>query len=61
MAEITSKELGALSDQMAIEKNLVSKYQCYAKSVTDVELKRIFEMNAKRHQKHLNDLFSNLK
>jgi len=38
MAQITSKELGGISDQMAIEKNLISKYQCYAKNATDGEL-----------------------
>jgi len=61
MAQITSKELGGISDQMAIEKNLISKYQCYAKNATDGELKKMFETNARKHQNHLNDLYANLK
>ncbi len=61
MAQITCKELGGISDQMAIEKNLISKYQCFSKTATDGEIKKIFETNARKHQNHLDELYSNLK
>ena len=35
MPQITEKELGAISDQLAIEENLVAKYTYYATLTQD--------------------------
>ena len=61
MAQITAKELGALSDLMSVEENLVAKYRFYASQTQDATLKNQYEQIAMRHQKHYDTLLSNLK
>lgn len=61
MAQITSKELTALSDLMSIEENLVTKYRAYACQTTDKTLKNEFEQIAQRHQRHYDELYAQLK
>ncbi len=61
MAQITAKELGALSDLMSIEENLVAKYNFFATQTTDTELKVKYEEIAMRHQRHYDELLSKLK
>ena len=61
MAQITSKELGALSDLLTMEKNLTAKYQQTAAEATDSTLKNHYEQMAMRHQTHYDELLSNLK
>ncbi len=61
MAQITSKELTALSDLMSIEENLVAKYRTYACQTTDNALKNEFEQIAQRHQRHYDELYAQLK
>ncbi len=61
MAQITCKELTALSDLMGIEENLIAKYQAAACITTDSVLKNEYEQLAQRHQRHFDELYSNLK
>ena len=61
MAQITAKELTALSDLLSIEENLVAKYKNYATQATDVTLKNQYEQLAQRHQRHFDELYANLK
>ena len=35
MAQITTKELGAIGDALAVEETLISKYRYYASIATD--------------------------
>ena len=61
MAEITSKELGAIGDALAIEETLIGKYRYYASMATDAAIKNHFEQMADRHKRHYDELYSNLK
>ncbi len=61
MAEITEKELSAISDLLTAEQNLVAKYRAYASMVDDTVLKNQYEQIAARHQRHFDQLYSNLK
>ncbi len=61
MAQITAKELTALSDLMGIEENLAAKYHAVACLTTDSVLKNEYEQLAQRHQRHFDELYSNLK
>ena len=61
MAQITEKELTALSDLMSMEQNLVAKYRAYACQTTDDALKNEYEQIAQRHQRHYDELYANLK
>lgn len=61
MAQITEKELSALSDLLTMEENLVAKYRAYACTTTDAALKNEYEQIAQRHQRHYDELFANLK
>lgn len=61
MAQITCKELSAISDLLSLEESLVAKYKCYAAEATDSVLKNQYEQIAQRHQRHFDELYSNLK
>ena len=61
MAKITSKELSAISDLMSVEQSMVAKYKAFAEQTTDSVLKNQYEQIAHRHQRHLDQLYSNLK
>ena len=61
MAQITGKELTALSDLLSMEENLVAKYKQFSCDATDSNLKNQYEQFAQRHQQHYDELFSNLK
>ena len=56
MANITSKELTAIEDQLNLERNLVKKYQTYASMCTDPQIKSTCEQVAGQHQNHYNKL-----
>ena len=60
MANLTTKELSAIEDQLAIEQTLVKKYQLYAPSSTDPQLKAKCEQIAAKHQTHFDRLISQL-
>ena len=61
MAQITSKELGGLSDLLSMEENLIAKYKSYATSSQDSAMCAKYEQLACRHQRHYDELVSNLK
>ncbi len=61
MAQITGKELSALSDLLTMEQNLIAKYKDYACRATDSTLKNEYEQIASCHQRHFDELYANLK
>lgn len=60
MANLTSKELSAIEDQLSAEKNLVEKFMLYSANVTDPQLKTKCEQIASSHQNHYNQLLNKL-
>ena len=61
MAQITCKELSALSDLLTVEENMVAKCHAYAALISDSALKNQCEQMAQRHQRHFDELYANLK
>lgn len=61
MAQITEKELSALSDLLTAEKNMAAKCKQLAEDCSDSALKNCYEQTAARHQRHYDELYSNLK
>lgn len=61
MANITTKELSALSDQLNFEQVLSAKYQTAASAVTDPQLKASCETYAKQHKENFQCLLAYLK
>ena len=61
MAQLSAKELTAISDLLSMEENLVAKYRTYACQTTDDTLKNEYEQIAQRHQRHYDELYSHLK
>ena len=61
MAQITSKELSGISDQLAIEQNLIAKFKSYSQQTQDAALKAKYDDIAQKHQKHFEALYANLK
>lgn len=57
---LTTKELAALEDQLAVEQNTIKKFTQYAQMTTDPQLKTQFENNAAKHQNHFNRLLAQL-
>lgn len=61
MANLTSKELTALSDQLDFEKVLCCKYQAAAQDCTDATLKAPYEQFANQHKQNYDCLLNFLK
>ena len=61
MTQITAKELSAISDLLTVEENLIAKYKDYACRATDSVLKNQYEQMAQCHQRHFDELYTNLK
>lgn len=61
MAQITTKELGAIGDALAVEETMISKYRYYASLANDTSLKNKLEQMADRHQRHFDELYANIK
>lgn len=61
MAQITEKELSALGDLLTFEQLAVAKYTHAACNTQDTALADLCNQMAKRHQRHFDDLYSNLK
>lgn len=60
MANLTSKELTAIEDQLSAEQLLITKYRSAAGSINDPELKSVLERAASKHQEHYSRLLSHL-
>jgi rubrerythrin len=58
MANLTSKELTALEDQIGFEQTLVKKYRAQANLCTDAKIKQDFNNFAEKHRAHYNTLIS---
>ena len=61
MAQITEKELTALGDLMNAESIMIAKCYHMAECMEDAALKDCYSRMAQRHQRHFDELFSNLK
>ena len=61
MANLTSKELAALSDQLDFEKVLCCKYQAAVQECTEPELKTSYQQNAQQHKQNYDCLLNYLK
>ncbi len=61
MAQITCKELSALSDLLTMEENMVAKCRMYACDMNDSALKNHCEQMVGQHQRHFDELYANLK
>ncbi len=60
MNNLTTKELGALEEQLNQEKLMVKKYQELANCCQDQQLKQKCQEIAMKHQSHYNSLLSHL-
>ena len=58
MANLTTKELSGIEDQLSCEKTLICKCQFYAQNTQDTALKNKFEEMAQKHQQHYDLLVS---
>ena len=61
MAQITEKELSALGDLLSMESVLGAKCRYMASCTQDAALKDCYTQMAQRHQRHFDELYSNLK
>jgi hypothetical protein len=60
MANLTSKELSALEDQLNYEQILVKKFHTFASGLSDPQLRTKCEQVAAKHQDHFNRLMNYL-
>ncbi len=58
MANLTTKELSAIEDQLKSEQNMICKCKMFANNVQDLTLKNKFDEIAQKHQQHYDKLFS---
>ena len=58
MAEITSKELGLISDALTQEGLICKKARAYAKTLTDVDLSSTLTKIADEHEQRYNALLN---
>lgn len=56
MANLTSKELSAIEDQMSQEQTLIKKYQAMANMCNDTQIQQCLNDYANKHQQHFNTL-----
>lgn len=61
MANLTTKELTALSDQLGFEKVLCCKYQSAVQESSDTELRSRFQQYADQHKQNYDCLLGYLK
>lgn len=61
MANLTTKELDALSDQLNYERMMASKYDAAKQSCQDQTLTAAFGLYAQQHRTNYNDLLNFLK
>ena len=58
MANLTTKELSALEDQITKEQTLVKKYQVMACLCNDTQIQSEMNCIAQKHQQHYNTLIN---
>jgi len=59
-ANITTKELSAIEDQLSMEQVLIKKFNSYSELCTDPTLKTKCQQIAGKHQQHFNKLMNYL-
>lgn len=60
MANLTSKELSAIEDQLNAEQMLIKKFKAYAQIATDPQVKTTCEQIATQHKQHFDTLMGHL-
>ena len=60
MANLTSKELSAIEDQLNCEQMLIKKFRAYASVATDPQIKTTCEQIANQHKQHFDTLMGHL-
>ncbi|HIZ54910.1 MAG TPA: spore coat protein [Firmicutes bacterium] len=60
MANLTTKELSAIDDQLSLEETMIKKYKMFSQSCTDPQLKTKCEQIAAKHQEHYTRLLNQL-
>ncbi len=60
MANLTSKELSAIEDQLNCEQMLIKKFKAYAQIATDPQVKTTCEQIASQHRQHFDTLMGHL-
>ena len=60
MANLTTKELESIKDQIDMEQALVFKFKTFSQTISDPSLSQKFEEIACKHQQHYNKLMSQL-
>jgi len=60
MANLSSKELTALEEQLGSEKILISKYRTFASMASDPQIRSKCQSAADKHQEHYNKLQKHL-
>ncbi len=60
MANLTSKELSAIEDQLNCEQILIKKYKAYAQAASDPQIKTTCEQIANQHKQHYDTLMGHL-
>lgn len=58
MANLTSKELAALEEQISGEENLIKKFESMAGMCTDAKIQQDLRNFAGKHRAHYNTLIS---
>lgn len=58
MANLTSKELSALEDQIGLEETLIKKYEAMAYLCNDTKSQQDLNNFANKHRTHYNSLVS---
>lgn len=58
MANLTSKELTALEEQIGAEENLIKKYEALACLCNDTKIQQELNTFANKHRAHYNTLYS---
>lgn len=58
MANLTSKELSALEDQIGLEETLIKKYEAMAYLCNDTKIQHDLNNFANKHRTHYNSLVS---
>lgn len=61
MANLTTKELSALNDQLGFEKVMYCKYQTAAQECVDPNMKTSFQQYANQHKQNFDCLLGYLK
>ncbi len=60
MANLTSRELSSIKDQVDMEQALICKFTVYSQTISDAHLSKKCQEIAQKHQQHYNKLMEQL-